>query len=71
MEPDFIDTPEESTEAAFEDIIGYQVQTDLDRRLLLGVWKNEKERIEAKSCRASRYRVNLPAAAAGSQMRAD
>ena len=71
MEPDFIDLKKESTEVTFEEIIGYQVQTELDRRLLLGVWKNDKERIEAKSYRASRYKVNLPAASAGSQARAD
>ena len=43
MDHDTSQQPKKSLRAAFEDIKGYHVQTDLDRKLILGFWKNKEE----------------------------
>ena len=40
---DLVQQPKTGFQATFESIKGFKVETDLDRKLILGLWKNWKE----------------------------
>ena len=60
LDPDFIHLPKKGVHTAFEAIRGYRVQTALDHKLILGIWRQKEGKFELAADAANR----LPIAAA-------
>ena len=49
LDTDFVQMPRktEVIKQAFDKMIGYEIKTEMDRKLLLGVWKYDEANISA------------------------
>ena len=60
-DPDCDNQSKAGLQATFQGIKGFEVQTDLDRKLILGFWKNkEKDQVELPQALRAHMSAHIP-----------